>query len=41
MPPLCITYNQLTQAVEALRAAITAVWLRRKAKRINAEKVTA
>jgi len=41
MPPLCITCNQLAQAVEALRAAITAVWLRRKAKRINAEKVTA
>ena len=41
MPPLCITSNQLAQAVEALRAAITAVWLRRKAKRINAEKVTA
>ena len=41
MPPLCITSNQLAQAVEALRAAITAVWLRRKAKRIDAEKVTA
>ena len=41
MPPLCITCNQLAQAVDALRAAITAVWLRRKAKRINAEKVTA
>jgi adenosylmethionine---8-amino-7-oxononanoate aminotransferase len=41
MPPLCITSNQLAHAVEALRAAITAVWLRRKAKRINAEKVTA
>jgi adenosylmethionine-8-amino-7-oxononanoate aminotransferase len=41
MPPLCITSNQLAQAVEALRAAITAVWQRRKTKRINAEKVTA
>jgi adenosylmethionine-8-amino-7-oxononanoate aminotransferase len=41
MPPLCITSNQLAQAVEALRAAITPVWLRRKAKRIDAEKVTA
>jgi adenosylmethionine-8-amino-7-oxononanoate aminotransferase len=29
MPPLCITINQLTQAVKALRTSIIAVWDRR------------
>jgi len=42
MPPLCITMDQLTKAVEALRLSITEVWHRSViAARKNAEEVTA
>jgi len=41
MPPLCITTDQLSQAVEALHASIIAVWSRQAAKQRNAKKVTA
>ena len=42
MPPLCITMDQLTTAVEALRLSITEVWHRSViAARKNAEEVTA
>jgi adenosylmethionine-8-amino-7-oxononanoate aminotransferase len=42
MPPLCITMDQLTQAVEALRLSIAEVWQRSViAARKNAEEVTA
>lgn len=42
MPPLCITKDQLTKAVEALRVSITDVWHRSViAPRKNAEEVTA
>jgi adenosylmethionine-8-amino-7-oxononanoate aminotransferase len=41
MPPLCITIDQLTKAVEALRLSITEVWHRSViAARKNAEEVT-
>jgi adenosylmethionine-8-amino-7-oxononanoate aminotransferase len=42
MPPLCITKDQLSKAVEALRVSITEVWHRSViAARENAEEVTA
>ena len=42
MPPLCITTDQLTKAVEALRLSIAEVWHRSViAARKNAEEVTA
>ena len=42
MPPLCITVDQLTKAVEALRLSIAEVWHRSViAARKNAEEVTA
>jgi len=42
MPPLCITADQLTKAVEALRLSITEVWQRSAiAAKKNAEEVTA
>jgi adenosylmethionine-8-amino-7-oxononanoate aminotransferase len=42
MPPLCITADQLTKAVEALRLSIAEVWQRSAiAARKNAEEVTA
>src|SRR4029450_5126956 len=42
MPPLCITMDQLTKAVEALRGSIAEVWHRSViAARKNAEEVTA
>ena len=42
MPPLCITADQLTRAIEALRLSITEVWRRSAiAARKNAEEVTA
>jgi adenosylmethionine-8-amino-7-oxononanoate aminotransferase len=42
MPPLCITTAQLTKAMEALRASITAVWRDSNASaRKDAEEVTA
>jgi adenosylmethionine-8-amino-7-oxononanoate aminotransferase len=42
MPPLCITVNQLTRAVEALRLSIAEVWQQSaSAARKNAEEVTA
>jgi adenosylmethionine-8-amino-7-oxononanoate aminotransferase len=42
MPPLCITMDQLTKAVEALRVSIAEVWHRSvTASRNNAEEVTA
>jgi adenosylmethionine-8-amino-7-oxononanoate aminotransferase len=39
MPPLCITSAQLTQAVEALRAAIVQVHNRRSIKNEDVEKI--
>jgi adenosylmethionine-8-amino-7-oxononanoate aminotransferase len=42
MPPLCITIDQVTKAVEALRVSIAEVWRRSViAARKNAEEVTA
>jgi adenosylmethionine---8-amino-7-oxononanoate aminotransferase len=41
MPPLCITSDQLSQAVEALRASIITVWSRGAAKQKNVQKATA
>jgi adenosylmethionine-8-amino-7-oxononanoate aminotransferase len=42
MPPLCITVDQITKAVEALRVSIAEVWHRSvSAARNNAEEVTA
>jgi adenosylmethionine---8-amino-7-oxononanoate aminotransferase len=41
MPPLCITSDQLSQAVEALRASIITVSNRGSAKQRNVQKVTA
>jgi adenosylmethionine-8-amino-7-oxononanoate aminotransferase len=42
MPPLCITMDQLTKAVEALRVSIAEVWDRSViAAKKNAEEVTA
>jgi adenosylmethionine---8-amino-7-oxononanoate aminotransferase len=41
MPPLCITSDQLSQAVEALRASIITVWSRGPAKQGNVQKTTA
>jgi adenosylmethionine---8-amino-7-oxononanoate aminotransferase len=41
MPPLCVTITQLTQAVEALHAAIIAVSSRGAAKIRNVKKATA
>jgi adenosylmethionine-8-amino-7-oxononanoate aminotransferase len=41
MPPLCITLDQLTQAVRVLHASIVEVWDRRIFKEKDAEKVTA
>jgi adenosylmethionine-8-amino-7-oxononanoate aminotransferase len=40
MPPLCITTDQLTQIVEAVRASIITVWSNRATKNRNVEKVT-
>ena len=42
MPPLCITMDQLTKAVEALHLSIAEVWHRSViAARKNAKEVTA
>jgi adenosylmethionine---8-amino-7-oxononanoate aminotransferase len=42
MPPLCITMDQITKAVEALRVSIAEVWHRSaSAARKNAEEITA
>jgi adenosylmethionine---8-amino-7-oxononanoate aminotransferase len=42
MPPLCITMDQLTKAVEAIRVSIAEVWHRSvSSARKNAEEVTA
>jgi adenosylmethionine-8-amino-7-oxononanoate aminotransferase len=42
MPPLCITMDQLTKAVEALRVSIAEVWHRSViAAGKNAEEITA
>jgi adenosylmethionine-8-amino-7-oxononanoate aminotransferase len=41
MPPLCITDDQLTRAVKALRTSISEVWHGRAASKKNVEKVTA
>jgi adenosylmethionine---8-amino-7-oxononanoate aminotransferase len=41
MPPLCITSDQLSQAVEALRASIITVWSRGAAKQKNVQKAKA
>jgi len=42
MPPLCITIDQLTKAVEALRVSVAKVWNRSViAARKDAEEITA